>query len=68
MEIKIHVYIKTEIVQQKKKDSFSFNLTKVRPPLFMLSHRGSDNSPLLIVFSANYIDLINCYFLRLKVG
>ena len=25
------------------------NLTKVRP-LFTLSHRGSDNSPLLIVF------------------
>ena len=31
------------------------NLTKFRS-LFTLSHRGSDNSPLLIVFSANYID------------
>ena len=31
------------------------NLTKVRP-LFTLSHRGSNNSPLLIMFSANYID------------
>ena len=31
------------------------NLTKVRP-LFILSHRGSDKSPLLIVFSANYSD------------
>ena len=31
------------------------NLTKVRP-LFTLSHRGSDNSPLVIVFSANNID------------
>ena len=31
------------------------NLTKVRL-LFKLSHRGSDNSTLLIVFSANYID------------
>ena len=34
-------------------------LTKVRP-LFTLSHRGSDESPLLIVFSANYIDQLNC--------
>ena len=39
----------------------SFNLTKVRPP-FTLSHSGSDNSPLLIVFSANYIDQSNCDF------
>ena len=36
-------------------NNISINLTKVRP-LFMLSHRGSDNSPLLIVFSAKYID------------
>ena len=36
----------------------NINLTKVRP-LFTLSHRGSDNSPLLIVFSANYIDQSN---------
>ena len=35
--------------------SLQLNLTKVRP-LYTLSHRGSDNSPLLIVFSANYID------------
>ena len=34
------------------------NLTKVRP-LFTLSHRGSDNSPLLIVLTANYIDQSN---------
>ena len=33
----------------------SSNLTKVRP-LFTLSHRGYDNSPLLIVFSAYDID------------
>ena len=33
-------------------------LTEVRP-LFTLLHRGSDNSPLLIVFSANYIDQSN---------
>ena len=37
------------------------NLTKVRP-LFMLSHRGSDNSPLLIMFSANNIDQSIGYF------
>ena len=39
--------------------------TKVRP-LFWLSHRGFDN-PLLIVFSANYIDQ-SITFMRLKVG
>ena len=43
------------------------NLTKVKP-LFMLWHRGSDNSPLLIVFSANYIDQSIITFMRLKVG
>ena len=43
-----------------------FNLTKVRP-LFTLSHRGSDNSPLLIVFSANYIDQTTLTFMGLKV-
>ena len=37
------------------------NLTKVRP-LFTLSHRGSDNSRLLIVFSANNIDQSIGYF------
>ena len=42
------------------------NLTKVRP-LFTLLHRGSDNSPLLIVFSAKYIDQSNLTFMRLKV-
>ena len=35
-----------------------FNVTKVRP-LFTLLHRGSDNSPLLNVFSAIYIDQSN---------
>ena len=34
------------------------NLTKVKP-LFSLLHRGSYNSPLLIVFSTNYIDQSN---------
>ena len=34
---------------------FTCKLTKVRP-LFTLSHIRSDNYPLLIVFSANYID------------
>ena len=37
------------------------NLTKVRP-LCTLSHRGSDNSRVLIVFSANNIDKSNGYF------
>ena len=46
--------------------AFLFNLIKVRP-LFTLSHRGSDNSPLLIVFSANYIDQLTLTFMRLKV-
>ena len=37
------------------------NLAKVRP-LFTLSHKGYDNSPLLIVFSANYFDQSNLDF------
>ena len=37
------------------------NLAKVRP-LLTLSHRGSENFPLLIVFSANYIDQSICEF------
>ena len=39
----------------------TINLTRVRP-LLTLSHRGSDNSPLLIVFSANNIDQSIGYF------
>ena len=42
------------------------SLYKVRP-LFTLSHRGSENSPLLIVFSANYIDQSTLTFIHLKV-
>ena len=42
------------------------NLNKVRP-LFMLLHRGSDNSPLLMVFSANYIAQSTVAFIWLKV-
>ena len=34
------------------------NLTKVRP-LFTIMHRGSENAPLLDVFSAYYIDQSN---------
>ena len=30
-----------------------------KSPLFTLSHKGSDNSHLLIVFSANYINQLN---------
>ena len=37
------------------------NLAKVRP-LLTLSHRGYENSPLLIVFSANYFDQSNLDF------
>ena len=44
-----------------------FNVTKFRP-LFTLSHRESDNSPLLNVFSAIYIDQSIVTFMRLKVG
>ena len=43
------------------------NLTKVRP-LFTLSHRGTDNSWLLIVFSANNIDQSSVTFMQLKAG
>ena len=39
----------------------NINLTKVRP-LFTLLHRGSDNSPLPIMFSANYVHQSNCDF------
>ena len=41
--------------------SSSLYLTSVRP-LFTLLYRGSDNSPLLIGFSANYIDQSNRNF------
>ena len=34
------------------------NATKVGPK-FLLSHRGSDNSPLLIMFSDDYFDQSN---------
>ena len=37
----------------------SHNLNKVRPP-FTLSHRGSDNSPLLIVFKRILYGLSIC--------
>ena len=39
----------------------SCNLTKVRP-LFTLSHRGSDNSPLLIVFKWTLYELCLCIY------
>ena len=42
-------------------------LTKTRP-LFTLSHRRSDNFPLLIIFSATYINQSIVTFMRLKVG
>ena len=36
--------------------------------IYAILHRGSDNSPLLIVFSANYIDQSIVTFMGLKVG
>ena len=41
--------------------SIYHSLTKLRP-LFSLSHRGSDNPPLLIMFNAYYIDQSKCDF------
>ena len=38
---------------------FQYNLTKIRP-LFKLSHRGSDNSSLLIVFMWIFYELCIC--------
>ena len=60
-----------EIWSRTKRETISngewkLNLTKVKP-LFTLSHRGSDNTQLLIVFSANYIDHSIVTFIRLKV-
>ena len=40
---------------------YFYNLTKVRP-LVTLSHRGSDNSPLLIVFKWTLYDLCLCIY------
>ena len=47
-------------------ENLLLNLTKVRP-LFTLSHRGSDNSRLLIVFSANNIDQSIGYFYATEI-
>ena len=46
---------------------YKSNLTKIRP-LITLSHRGSDNTPLLTVFSAKYIDQSNRNFMCMKVS
>ena len=53
-----HIYIDRLIGVYRR---IANNLTKVRP-LFTLSHRGSDNSRLLIMFSANNIDQSIDYF------
>ena len=68
--IRVRCAMKTsylELFDQSIPIMYFHNLTKVRP-LFTLSHRGSDNSPLLIVFSAYYIDQSIVTFMRLKVG
>ena len=53
-------------------DTFECEICPINPfkvrPLFTLSHRGSDNSPLLIVFSANNIDQSIVTLMRLKEG
>ena len=49
MSFFIKIFIAANLIFKKA------NLTKVRP-LFKPSHRGSDNSPLVFVFSANNID------------
>ena len=45
---------------------YKSNLTKIRP-LITLSHRGSDNTPFLTVFSAKYIDQSNRNCMCMKV-
>ena len=55
------MYIQNKTIDFSAVFSSWTNLTKVRP-LFTLSHRGSDNSRLLIVFSANNIDQSIGYF------
>ena len=45
-----------------------YNLTKVRP-LFTLSHRGSDNSPLLIVFMWTWYELcVSIYYVMISTN
>ena len=58
---------KISYVSTPSKSLLMNNLTKVRP-LFTLLHRGSDNSPLLIVFNPKYIDQSMVTFMQLKVG
>ena len=62
-------YWQIELQEGPVQGTSLLNLTKVRP-LFSntLLHRGSDNSPLLIVLSAYYIDQSVVTFMRLKVG
>ena len=54
-------YVSPDVFQYMQYCWTKRNLTKVRPP-FMISHMRSDNSLLLIMFSANYISQSNCDF------
>ena len=55
--------MKIKKLKMKIENVLYINQTKVRP-LLTLSHRGYDNTPLLIVFSANYIDQSNLTLMR----
>ena len=55
------------VVTWKGYTQHCYSLTKLRP-LFTLSNRGSDNSPLLFVYSAYYMEQSMVTFMRLNVG
>ena len=46
-------------MEERSNLGLHYSLIDIRP-LFTLSHRESVNSPLLILFSANHIDQLNC--------
>ena len=52
-KIQIYEHVIVSLLLSRHISMSLTNLTKVRP-LFSLSHRGSDNSPLLVVFNAYY--------------
>ena len=66
MKTTLNVHMKSEPPLYMFKVIEVFNLRYVQPP-FTLSHTGSDNSPLLTVFSANCIVNQIVTFMRLKV-
>ena len=63
----LYLRVRPEILHDVWKAFYIWlNLTTVRP-LFSLSHTGSDNSSLLIMFRANHIDQSIVTFIRLRV-